>query len=218
MFVASPTNVFVMRLSLSFLSAVFLFILTFASCSGPQGPVGPQGPAGPQGAPGTPGTPGQAGTPGQSGTPSSTTVVTVVQGTANVLQITYPARPHDGTKDLALSFPASSSLTFDQIEKSLFYVYVKQTTVTPDNFRLAYWYTVPGQTSSGNFYSYYIFPGNSGLSAGLFIRRTTNFRLGADDFDAIRVVVVPASLLVGGRLAVDFRNYESVRQAFGLRD
>jgi hypothetical protein len=196
-----------MRLTLLFLSAVFGFILALSSCRGPQGPTGPQGPAG---------TPGQNGTTGQSGTPGSTTVVSVVQGTANVLQINYPARIHEGDKDMALSFPASSSLTFDQIEKSLFYVYVKITSTTPDNFKLAYWYPVPGQTPAANFYSYYIFPGNSGVSAGLFIRRTTNFRLGPENFDAVRVVVVPASLLINGRLAVDFNNYESVRQAFGL--
>lgn len=199
-----------------------LFITLFlAACrgpEGPQGPVGPAGPAGPTGPTGPAGTSGVAGTPGQSATAVSTTVVTVTQGTTNVLQINYPARTHDGSKDLALSFPASSSLTFDQIEKSLFYVYLKQTTSTPDGFRLAYWYAVPGQTPGGNFYSYYIFPGNSGLSAGLFIRRTTNFRLGPEDFDAVRIVVVPASLLVGGRLALDFRDYEAVRKAFGLTD
>ncbi|MCY7358010.1 MAG: collagen-like protein [Rudanella sp.] len=210
-----------MRLTLSFLSIFFLFVLALSSCrapEGPQGPVGPQGPAGLQGVPGAAGTPGQNGTAGQSGSPGTTTVVTVtvVQGAPNVIQITYPARSHDGTKDLALSFPASSSLSFDQIEKSLFYVYVKQITTTPDNFKLPYWYAIPGQTPNGNFYSYYIFPGNSGLSAGLFIRRTTNFRLGPEDFDAVRVVVVPASLLIGGRLAVNFSNYDSVRQAFRL--
>ncbi len=212
-----------MRLTLSFLSIFFLFTLALSSCKGPegpQGPVGPQGPAGPTGATGATGPSGQTGQTGTPGTPGTTTVVTVtvVQGATNVIQITYPARAHDGAKDLALSFPASSSLSFDQIEKSLFYVYVKQITTTPDNFKLPYWYAVPGQTPNGNFYSYYIFPGNSGVSAGLFIRRTTNFRLGPEDFDAVRVVVVPASLLIGGRLAVDFTNYDSVRQAFGLRD
>lgn len=217
MFVAEPIPVIVMRLSLSFLSVCFL-LLAFASCrgpEGPQGPVGPQGPAGPTGATGLTGSTGQA---GQSGTPGSTTVVTLVQGATNVLQITYPARTHNGTNDLALSFPASSSLTFDQIEKSLFYVYLKQSITTADNFKLAYWFAVPGQTPVANFYGYYIFPGNSGLSAGLFIRRTTNFRLGPEDFDAVRVVVVPASLLINGRLAINFQDYESVRQAFGLFD
>ena len=208
-----------MRLSLSFLSAFFLLAPFFVSCSGPEGPHGPAGPQGPPGVSGTAGTPGQSGQAGQSGTPGSTTIVTVVQGAANVLQISYPARAHDGAKDMALSFPASSSLTYDQIEKSLFYVYLKQTVATPpDNFKIAYWFPVPGQTPAGNFYSYYIFPGNSGLSAGLFIRRTTNFRLGPEDFDAVRLVVVPASLLINGRLAVDFSNYESVKQAFGLPD
>jgi len=206
-----------MRLTLTFLSALFL-VVAFAACRGPEGPQGTVGPQGPVGPTGTTGATGSTGATGQSGAPSSTTVVTLVQGTANVLQITYPARTHNGTNDLALSFPASSSLTFDQIEKSLFYVYVKITTTTADNFKLAYWYPVPGQTPVANFYSYYIFPGNSGLSAGLFIRRTTNFRLGPEDFDAVRVVVVPASLLINGRLAVNFQDYESVRQAFRLVD
>ncbi|KAB7733170.1 hypothetical protein F5984_04340 [Rudanella paleaurantiibacter] len=142
----------------------------------------------------------------------------MVQGAANVLQITYSARPHTGNEDLRLTFPASSSLTFDQIEKSSFNVYVKQTVADAQGNRLSYWFAVPGQTPVGNAYSYYLFPGNSGLSAALFLKRTTNFRLGPEDFDAIRVVVIPASLLVGGRLAVDWSRYESVQQAFGLSD
>ncbi len=215
MFALKP-NYAVMRSVLPSLSLFFALLMGFSACRGPEGPQGPAGPAGPTGPSGTPGTPGSTGAPGQSATAVSTTVVTVTQGTSNVLQISYPARTHDGTKDMALSFPASSSLTFEQIEKSLFYVYLKQTVNTPDGFKLPYWYAVPGQTPGGNFYSYYIFPGNSGLSAGLFVRRTTNFRLGPEDFDAVRVVVVPASILIGGRLAVDFRDYESMRKAFGL--
>jgi hypothetical protein len=213
MFVAKLLCIVAMRLSLPILSAFFALSLAFASCRGPEGP---QGPAGPQGPTGAQGPSGQNGQTGQAGTPGSTTVVTVVQGTSNVMQITYPAGVHDGTTDLRLTFPASTSLSFDQIEKSLFYVYVKQSPSTGQGTPLGYWFAIPGQTPVGNFYSYYVFPGNSGIGPGLFIKRTTNFRLGPENFEAIRVIAVPASLLVNGRLALNGADYEMLRKAYGL--
>lgn len=174
--------------------------ISFFSCKGPEGPQGPAGTQGPAGIQGPTGPQGPA-------------------GSSNILQINYATRQHTGSQDLLLTFPASASLTTDVLEKSLLYVYVKQSGTNTGGQSQSYWFAVPGETVTGNEYSYYLFSGNSQANPGLFLRRVVNFKPGAESFDAIRVLIVPAGTTIsGGRLAAGTPAYEVVKELYHLPD
>jgi hypothetical protein len=172
------------------------------SCKGPQGAEGAMGPQGAQGAPGTPGEKGDKGDKGET-------------GNINVIQVTYNELRAELPNDLALTLPAT--ITTDIIEKSLFYVYVKQTIKVSETVSNSYWLPIPGEILNGNRYNFYIHPGNGQTRPGLFLRRIVNFQPGGDFFEVIRVLVVPSANQVNGRrAAVDYSNYEEVRKTYNL--
>lgn len=190
-----------------------LLWLSFA-CKGPEGPTGPQGPkgdAGLQGPAGPTGTQGPAGPQGAQGPAGPQGVA----GNANVTQINYTTRTHTGTSDLFIAMPAS--ITAITLEQSLVYVYVKQNS-TSTGQTTAYWFSVPGETLTGNEYSFYMAAGGN-TTPGLFLRRVVAYRPGAETFDAVRVLLVQANNSINGRVAapeVDMRDYEAVRQYYNL--
>ncbi len=176
-----------------------VFVLFVCSCKGPQGDPGPNGATGTQGPAGPAGPAGTVGAPGN----------------ANVQQISFAARTHTGAADLFMALPAA--LTTETLDKSLLYVYVKQTVKAGDGKDYAYWFGVPGETSTGNEYSYYLFSGNATTGAGLYLRRVVNYKAGAEAFEAVRVLVIPASSTTNGRMAaLNFNDYEAARKAFNL--
>ncbi|RRA97749.1 hypothetical protein [Larkinella rosea] len=183
--------------------AIFMMsCVVFSSCQSLEGPEGPQGPQGPAGANGAKGDKGDKGDKG-------------ADGTANAQQINYSARNHEGLTDLLLPLP--QAINRDIVEKSVFYVYVKQSVQKANGEEDSYWFSIPGETIKGNAYTHFVSPGNGQTLAGVFLRRTVNFQTGNEYFEAIRVVVVTADKVSNGRLAaVDFSNYEAVRMAYGL--
>ena len=177
-----------------FLITVILINL-FNACKGPQGS---QGPIGPQGVQGEKGDKGDKGATGDIG----------------VQQITYTDKRNDLPNDLLLPLPDTMSTS--TIEKSMFYVYVKQTQ-TINGVSNSYWFPIPGEILNGNRYTFYIHPGNATTKGGVFLRRTVNFQDGGDTFQVVRVLIIPASMEINARrAAVDFSNYEEVRKTFGL--
>lgn len=169
------------------------------SLEGPAGPAGPQGPAGANGAKGDKGDTGAKG----------------ADGTANAQQINYSGRSHEGMNDVLLALP--QAINRDVVEKSAFYIYVKQSERTANNQEVPYWISIPGQTLRGNEYTYFVSPGGGQTLAGIFLRRTVNFVVGSEYFEAIRVVVVTADKVTNGRkAAIDYSNYEAVREAYNL--
>lgn len=118
--------------SLALFATVVLFL---ASCKGEQGSVGPAGPQGIQGAADPAGPQGAA-------------------GTANVQQINFAEHTHTGITDLFLGLPAAT--TVETVEKSLVHIYVKQTVKAANRANLSYWFAIPGETSNGNEYGFYI--------------------------------------------------------------
>jgi len=183
---------------LIYLRRYFILLLSIqilVSCKGTEGPQGPQGTAGAKG---------EAGVAGPQGP----------VGNANVRQINFGSKSHTGT-DLLLTFPGT--FTADVIEKSLIYVYVKQNGTSTSGQAAAYWFSVPGETVTGNEYSFYTAAGST-AAPGVFIRRVVNYLPGNEAFDAIRVVVIEASSNVNGRVIheVDYRDYESVRKYYNL--
>lgn len=170
--------------SLPFFILLALFI---SACKGPEGPAGPKG------------DPGAAGANGEDGD----------DGNANVLQINYSGKIQTGTTDLFLPLPAS--LSTESIEKSLFYVFVKQTVTSEDQKDYSYWFPIPGETVTGNEYSFYVFPGSSANFSGLFIRRVVNYVPGEEHFDAVSVFAIPAGSTINARLRTEeYLSYESV--------
>ena len=198
----------------SILAIAGLLWLSFA-CKSPEGPTGPQGPkgdAGLQGPKGDTGLQGPAGPAGVQG-PTGPAGPQGVAGNANVTQINYTTRTHTGASDLFIAMPAS--ITATTMEQSLVYVYVKQSSASSGQ---SYWFSVPGETVTGNEYSFYIAAGGN-TSPGLFLRRVVTYLPGAETFDAVRVLLVQANNSINGRAAtpnVDMRNYEAVRQYYNL--
>lgn len=176
--------------------------VAISACQSMEGPEGPQGPAGPAGATGAKGDKGDTGAKG-------------ADGTANVQQINYTGRSHEGQADLLLPLP--QAINRDVVEKSAFYVYVKQSVPKGNGEEDSYWFAIPGETLKGNAYVHFISPGNNQTLAGVFLRRTVTFQAGNEYFEAIRVVVVTANAVSNGRrAAIDYSNYEEVRKAYGL--
>ncbi|RAK03284.1 collagen triple helix repeat protein [Larkinella arboricola] len=189
------------------LVAKFLVIgcLAISACQSMEGPAGPQGPQGPQGPAGATGPKGDKGDPGAKG----------ADGTANVQQVNYTGRSHEGLTDLLLPLP--QAINRDVVEKSAFYVYVKQSVPKGNGAEDSYWFSIPGETLKGNAYTHFVFPGNNQTLAGLFLRRTVNYQSGNEYFEAIRVVIVTANAVSNGRrAAIDYSDYEAVRKAYGL--
>lgn len=184
-----------------------LLMMGCVAISACQGLEGPEGPQGPQGVPGVAGAKGDTGATGAKG----------ADGSSNVQQINYSARSHEGLKDLLLPLP--QAINRDIVDKSVFYVYVKQSVPKGNGEDDSYWFSIPGETLKGNAYTHFVSPGNGQTLAGVFLRRTVNFQTGNEYFEAIRVVVVTADKVSNGRLAaVDFSNYEEVRKAYGLAE
>lgn len=180
-------------LSLALLTTV---VLLLGSCKGEQGAVGPAGPQGIQGV---------AGPTGPQGAP----------GNANVQQINFTERTHTGTSDLFFGFPAST--TVETVEKSLVHLYVKQTVRAANGTNVSYWFPIPGETSNGNEYGFYIALGSGTAPSGVFLRRVVNFVSGNEKFDAVRVLLTPASSVSNGRLgAINWQDYKEVRRIFNL--
>jgi hypothetical protein len=207
-----------------FMAIGLMGLLCMVGCKGPEGPVGPQGATGAAGKDGGTGAVGPQGATGAAGKdggtgavgPQGATGAAGKDGNANVLQISYDSKTHNGNTDLFLAFP--TTISTEVVDKSLFYVYLKKKVKSSDDKEYDYWFPVPGETNTGNEYSYYVFAGNATLSAGLYLKRVVNYFNGDETFNAIRVVVIPANNSVsGGRKAnIDFRNYEQVRKTFNL--
>ncbi|GAB3313272.1 hypothetical protein GCM10027299_00110 [Larkinella ripae] len=190
-----------LQLVAKFLIVSCVAVSACQSLEGPEGPQGPQGPAGPAGAAGTTGATGPKG----------------ADGTANAQQINYTSRSHDGLNDLLLALP--QAINRDVVEKSMFYVYVKQSARGANNLEEPYWFSIPGETIKGNGYTHFVSPGGGQTLAGLFLRRTVNFQAGSEYFEAVRVVVVSANNVINGRkAAIDYSKYEEVRKAYGWAD
>lgn len=172
--------------TLRHIAAIGLLIISFLT--GCKGPEVPQGPAGQQGPTGATGQPGPAGPAGQQGP----------AGNANVQQVTFTAKKHTRS-DLFVAFP--SSFAADVIEKSLVYVYVKQSGATTGGQAASFWFSIPGETVTGNEYTFYA-AAETTSAPGIFLRRVVNYKPGEETFDAIRVLVIPASSTVNGRVSL----------------
>jgi hypothetical protein len=182
----------------------FLMIgcVAISACQGLEGPEGPQGPPGVAGAAGAKGDKGDTGAKG-------------ADGSSNVQQINYSARNHEGLTDLLLPLP--QAINRDIVDRSAFYVYVKQSVPKANNEEDSFWFSIPGETIKGNTYTHFVFPGNGQTLAGVFIRRTADFQSGSEHFEAVRVIIVTADKQISGRKeAIDYSNYEEVRKAYGL--
>lgn len=170
--------------SKSFLLLCVLFAANalFVGCKGTEGPQGPkgetgengpQGPAGPQGP----------------------------MGNANVIQLTYGSRVHNGDE---LTYNLTG-VTINQVNASAFFAYVNVG---------GFWYALPGNVSSA--FTYRSYARASGTPQYFIVRLTGS---GNHRFESTRIVIIPASDLRSGRLAsINYKDYQAVREYYNLPD
>jgi hypothetical protein len=168
--------------------------LLFIQCQGPQGEPGPQGETGATGAQGVAGPAGPQGPAGQN-------------GNANVIQVTYGSRTHNGNQ---MTFILPASITQAMLNSSIFFMYIKQ----------GNWYALPGAGLNGlRSYRVYASASNSVASPSIFINRTTG--TGDDVFESIRFLIIPSTTQINGRVGlpdIDFSDYNAVKVYYNLPD
>ena len=154
---------------------------------------GDTGPAGPQGAAGPTGAQGPQGPQGPQG----------IAGNANVTQYTY------GAQNLATTTFSQLQVTTtqDTSDRSLWFVYLFYQP-------LSRWYTVPGP-GFGATTVYRVSLGYSAGKVNIFIDKTGP---GENYSQAMVIRVYANSSVAGGRAAVDFSDYNAVRQYYNLRE
>jgi hypothetical protein len=174
---------------LSRIFAVLAMFIVLDACKGPAGDVGPAGPAGPAGPTGATGVAGPKGD----------------IGNANVIQITYGSRTYtSGEQNYILT-----NVTPTQAIGSAIYCYIKSS----NNF----WYSLPGFTAGGSFqYRHWLNP--TGTTPIFVVSRITS-STASDTFLETKIVIIPANdLRTGRQAAVDFSDYEAVKNFYNLKD
>lgn len=141
----------------------------------------------------------EAGPKGDPGTPG-------IDGNANVTQISFGSKTIPANSFITLTLPG---ITKPIAEKSLILTYGKASG-TP------YWYQLPGFGYLGTReYRAFVEPRDPASFLTISMVGGTT----SETFDAIRVLVIPASALVSGRGGVapyDISDYESMRAYFKL--
>lgn len=141
----------------------------------------------------------EAGPKGDPGTPG-------IDGNANVTQISFGSRIiNPGIPGINLTL---SGITKTIAEKSIILSYGKATN--------GLWYQLPGFSAIG-LHEYRTFLSAQDPSSTLTLQMVSGTT--AETFDPIRVVIIPANVLLNGRggvLPYDISDYESMRAYFNL--
>ncbi len=193
-----------------------LFCLLNAGCKGPEGPQGPAG------TPGTAGTPGATGPQGVSGVtgPVGASGVAGPIGNANVQLVVF-----DTPKTFGNVYNGQSELTnwVDQQD----YILPVGGNVLMKSVVLVYCQKVFGQLSEARTYQLPIIFPTTGDGSLQYVMEpgpvSTTIRVyrptGTTTFPIrLRVVVIPASIIINGRLSADFGDYEEVKRLFNLKE
>ncbi|WP_461096199.1 hypothetical protein [Spirosoma luteolum] len=150
-----------------------LLLISVASCrelDGPQGPAVASGPL---------------------------ATANPVFGRVNAQPINYKSKTHIGTADLFIPFPASVPVS--TTDESVICVYVKQAVHAASGSPVERWFSVPGETATGNEYSFYMAAESKSTLSGIFLRRVANHQAGTETFDAVRILILPARSGVRGQ-------------------
>ena len=163
----------------------------FAACTPKAGDPGPKGDTGATGSTGPTGATGATGPAGPTG----------ATGNANVIQITYGSKTHSGS-ELSYDLPG---VTAAQINSSAYFTYVTSNGVI---------YPLPGATVGGDkTYKAAINPS----TLKLYINRVVGS--GSETFSITRLIIIPANDLRNGRkAAIDYSNYQEVKNYYNLPD
>lgn len=169
------------------MSSLVCSSLVFQSCKSGSGEVGPQGEKGDKG---------DKGDTGATGATGAT-------GNANVIQITFGSRTHEGTE---INY-ALTGVSLEVLNRSAYFTYVN-----PGGS--AFWYSLPGTTVGGSR-EYRTYVSRDMATPRLYINRVSGSA--GEVFASTRVIIIPASNLINGRRpSIDFNNYEQVRKYYGL--
>ncbi len=177
--------------------------LLLTSCEGPEGAVGPAGPAGPTGASGPAGPAGQT-------------------GNANVIQFTYAARTWAAASYSFQQFGFPGDITPAIMNNSVILVYMTPAS-NPSNTTPYNWYLIPGTVLSTDragheFYFETAFgrtPAEGTPTINVFRKIASASTLTA----TTRIILIPANDIRNGRkAAVDFSDYNAVKEFYDLKD
>ncbi|WP_017731495.1 hypothetical protein [Nafulsella turpanensis] len=173
-----------------FLALVFLL----AACAGPEGPEGPPGPQGPRG---------PQGNPGEEG-----------------LVIEFADVDFRAADDFGVILPFNG---YEALPSDAVLVYALWDVVDTDAGPVDVWRQLPQTTFVPEGTLVYNF-NHTTFDVELFLEANFNLYtapLGPDELDdwVIRIVIVPAQYMDNGRMEpVDYSNYNTVKEKFGLPD
>lgn len=185
--------------------------LLFTSCEGPAGAVGPAGPAGPTGAVGQVGPVGPDGPAGPVGPAGPT-------GNANVIQFTYGANNFPLGKGAGYNFNLPSDITPAILTSSAVLVYLAE--AIPNSTAPLNWFSVPGVIVAGGVeHEFYMNYGTSSGGTGARVSVLRKVAASAALSARMRIVIIQANSLRNARqAAVDFSDYNAVKEFYGLKD
>ena len=124
-----------------------------------------------------------------------------VAGNANVMQYTFGAQNFNTNSSIQLFVTTSQ----DTMNRSQWFVYF---------FAADRWLFLPGIGNTGNFYRV-----TMGYGAGKVIFYIDRFGSVSESFTKARVIRIYANgETTGGRMAVDFTDYEAMRRYYNLPD
>ncbi len=178
--------------------------LLFAGCNaddGPQGPKGAKGDTGPAGAQGAKGAPGDAGNTGAAGANGNSNVYFNSSTGGGII-------PAGANRSVGILFDVSM-IKFSDVEKSLILLYFKIGDV---------WYKVPGDVPSTTGIQSLALAFHRHTDGGVVFRITRTNNAGALTYQDGKVVVIKQGTAGVRQGAVNYENYQEVKQYYSLQD
>jgi hypothetical protein len=171
------------------LSRIFAVLAMFIVLDACKGPAGDVGPAGPAGPTGATGVAGPKGD----------------TGNANAIQYTFASRTHTGS-NIVYNL---TEVRGEVLNRSIILVYIANTSGN--------WYSIPGIFNGTNEYRTISSPSTN--SSTVTLVRVAGGSGGTDTFNSTRIVILPITDLRNGRkAAIDFSDYEAVKNFYNLKD
>lgn len=189
-----------MKTNIIFL-ALLIGGLLFTGCQGDEGPQGPQGAKGDTGATGAAGQKGAQGDPGNTGAAGA-------NGSSNVYFVSTGGVTLGAGTGIFVSFPINVDLLkFTDVEKSLILLYLNIGDV---------WYRVPGDINLATGVQTMAMGLHRREDGGVDFRITRTNGPGALTIKGGSIIVIKAGAARQG--AVNYDNYEEVKEHYGLQD
>ncbi|SOD77995.1 hypothetical protein [Spirosoma fluviale] len=199
-----------------FINTLFLsltIVVFLAACKGEVGPKGDTGATGSAGAAGATGPTGTTGATGATG-PQGATGAVGPTGPSSITQVTYASSFSLAAANANFNLNLPGYITKAVIDKSLVVVYLQSPSLGPQV------YQIPGNMGgvNGDVFGYVIYASYPTVQT-INVYRTASSGVSLTQISLARVLIIPAATVVNGRkAAVDFNNYEAVKEFYNLTD